>query len=202
MLSPNSSSNSPRPKPVHSTTPSANTLAHRSSINGTITALWIILLGVSLVLVFSFSFTYLPFRAKGNVTYQDRANATSKGLTFINPAGNAIIKVDNTTTLVAAPPGTVVNRDSVHFPFPSPPLIPLTLPSTCMIDPHNLTRRLPPRHPHPPRRPTHPLRLLRLALLLDPRPPIHLARFRRNRHSRSHQRHDAQSDRVAYSRGV
>ena len=54
---------------------------------------------------------------KGNVTYQDRTNASSKGLTFINPAGNAIIKVDNTTTLVAAPPGTVVNRDSVRFPF-------------------------------------------------------------------------------------
>ena len=86
-------------------------------------ALWIIPLGVSVVLVFSFSFTYLPIHEKGNVTYQDRANATSKGLTFINAAGNAIIKVDNTTTLVAAPPGTVVNRDSVRFPFPSLPLL-------------------------------------------------------------------------------
>jgi hypothetical protein len=66
--------------------------------------------------VFSFRpRTYLL--AKGNVTYQDQANATSKGLTFINAAGNAIIKVDNTTTLAAAPPGTVVNRDSVRFPF-------------------------------------------------------------------------------------
>ncbi|KIJ97255.1 glycoside hydrolase family 16 protein [Laccaria amethystina LaAM-08-1] len=51
----------------------------------------------------------------GNVTYQDQANATSKGLTFINAAGNAIIKVDNTTTLAAAPPGTVVNRDSIRI---------------------------------------------------------------------------------------
>lgn len=51
----------------------------------------------------------------GNVTYQDRANATSKGLTSINAAGNAIIKVDNTTSLVAAPAGTVVNRDSIRI---------------------------------------------------------------------------------------
>ena len=42
------------PRRMHSTTPSVNTLAQRSSINGTITALWIILLGVSLVLSFCF----------------------------------------------------------------------------------------------------------------------------------------------------
>jgi len=78
-----------------------------------------------------FLFVQIPtyLLAKGNVTYQDRANATSKGLTFTNAAGNAIIKVDNTTTLVAAPPGTVVNRDSVRFPFPFPSLVLLIFPS-------------------------------------------------------------------------
>jgi hypothetical protein len=48
----------------------------------------------------------------GNVTYQDQANATSKGLTFVNGAGHAIVKVDNTTTLL---PGPLVNRDSVSI---------------------------------------------------------------------------------------
>lgn len=47
----------------------------------------------------------------GNVTYQDRANATSKRLAYVNDAGHAIIKVDNTTTL--ARDAEVVNRDSV-----------------------------------------------------------------------------------------
>jgi len=48
----------------------------------------------------------------GNVTYQDQANATSKGLTFVDGAGHAIVKVDNTTTLS---PGPLVNRDSVSI---------------------------------------------------------------------------------------
>ncbi|KIM38749.1 glycoside hydrolase family 16 protein [Hebeloma cylindrosporum] len=48
----------------------------------------------------------------GNVTYQDQANATSKGLTFVNGAGHAIVKVDNTTTLL---PGPLVNRDSIRL---------------------------------------------------------------------------------------
>ncbi|KAF4619190.1 hypothetical protein D9613_004737 [Agrocybe pediades] len=51
-----------------------------------------------------------------NVTYQDRNNATSKKLAFINGAGNAIVKVDNSSVL--SPPlamGDVVNRDSIRL---------------------------------------------------------------------------------------
>ncbi|KDR84432.1 hypothetical protein GALMADRAFT_237298 [Galerina marginata CBS 339.88] len=48
----------------------------------------------------------------GNVTFQDKENATSRGLTFINGAGNAVIKVDNTTTILPAP---LVNRDSIRL---------------------------------------------------------------------------------------
>ncbi|KAJ2931045.1 hypothetical protein H1R20_g6053, partial [Candolleomyces eurysporus] len=49
----------------------------------------------------------------GNVTYLDRADATSKRLTYVNDAGNAIIQVDNTTTLVRN--ADVVNRDSIRL---------------------------------------------------------------------------------------
>ncbi|KAJ3539105.1 hypothetical protein NMY22_g4883 [Coprinellus aureogranulatus] len=49
----------------------------------------------------------------GNVTYLDRANALSKGLTYVNEAGNAVVKVDNTTTLVRN--ADVVNRDSIRL---------------------------------------------------------------------------------------
>ena len=49
-------------------------------------------------------------RRSGNVTYVDQATAIADKLTFVNSAGNAIIQVDNTTTIVAAP---VVNRKSV-----------------------------------------------------------------------------------------
>ncbi|PPQ73832.1 hypothetical protein CVT26_012147 [Gymnopilus dilepis] len=48
----------------------------------------------------------------GNVTFQDQANATARGLTFINSAGNAIVKVDNTTNI---PPAPLVNRDSIRL---------------------------------------------------------------------------------------
>ncbi|RXW23623.1 hypothetical protein EST38_g2236 [Candolleomyces aberdarensis] len=49
----------------------------------------------------------------GNVTYLDRADATSKRLTYVNDAGNAIVQVDNTTTLVRN--ADVVNRDSIRL---------------------------------------------------------------------------------------
>ncbi|KAF9004223.1 concanavalin A-like lectin/glucanase domain-containing protein [Cyathus striatus] len=49
----------------------------------------------------------------GNVTYQHRDNATSKGLAFVNAAGNAVIKVDNATTI--AGPGPGVYRDSIRI---------------------------------------------------------------------------------------
>ncbi|KAF9004222.1 concanavalin A-like lectin/glucanase domain-containing protein [Cyathus striatus] len=48
----------------------------------------------------------------GNVTYQDRANATSQHLAYINEAGNAIVRVDNTTNIADAP---LIHRDSVRI---------------------------------------------------------------------------------------
>lgn len=36
----------------------------------------------------------------GDVNWVDKSNATSKKLAFINGAGNAILKVDNTTDVV------------------------------------------------------------------------------------------------------
>lgn len=53
-------------------------------------------------------------RSAGNVTYQDRASAASKRLTYVNGAGHAIVKVDNATTLTRN--ADVVNRDSVRIP--------------------------------------------------------------------------------------
>jgi hypothetical protein len=47
----------------------------------------------------------------GNVTYLDQADAVSNRLTYINAAQNAIIKVDNTTTIASAP---LVHRNSVR----------------------------------------------------------------------------------------
>ncbi|KAF9476798.1 hypothetical protein BDN70DRAFT_881992 [Pholiota conissans] len=51
----------------------------------------------------------------GNVTFLDQTDATAQKLTFINGAGNAVIKVDNTTTLTAGPPGQAVNRNSIRL---------------------------------------------------------------------------------------
>ncbi|KAF8967492.1 concanavalin A-like lectin/glucanase domain-containing protein [Flammula alnicola] len=48
----------------------------------------------------------------GNVTYLDQPTAVSKGLTFINGAGNAVVAVDNTTTILPAP---TVNRNSIRL---------------------------------------------------------------------------------------
>jgi hypothetical protein len=48
----------------------------------------------------------------GNVTYLDRTNATTTRLTYVNDAGHAIIRVDNTTTIADA---TLVHRDSVRI---------------------------------------------------------------------------------------
>ena len=59
---------------------------------------------------FLFAVVVVNNRRSGNVTYVDQATATSSQLTFVNSAGNAIIKVDNTTTILPAP---LVNRNSV-----------------------------------------------------------------------------------------
>ncbi|KLO18229.1 hypothetical protein SCHPADRAFT_913229 [Schizopora paradoxa] len=69
----------------------------------------------------------------GNVLYQTREQAASEQLAFINSAGNAIMKVDNTTSGVndptfgrpsikimsnaTVPAGSLVLMDAVHMPF-------------------------------------------------------------------------------------
>ena len=70
------------------------------------------------VRVFSFLFfscaEYLYVILLGNVTYVDQATADADRLTYVNGAGNAIIKVDNTTTILPAP---LVYRKSVSQYF-------------------------------------------------------------------------------------
>ncbi|KAM5531858.1 hypothetical protein V8D89_014488 [Ganoderma adspersum] len=67
----------------------------------------------------------------GDVTYVDQANATASKLAYVNDAGNAIIKVDDTSvvqynykrnsvrieTLDYFPIGTILLFDAVHVPF-------------------------------------------------------------------------------------
>ncbi|KAF8340185.1 glycoside hydrolase family 16 protein [Amanita rubescens] len=48
----------------------------------------------------------------GNVTYLDRQDAMSSGLATVNSAGNAIMRVDDTTYIA---PASVVNRASVRI---------------------------------------------------------------------------------------
>ena len=57
-----------------------------------------------------FFFAVANNRRSGNVTYVDQPTATSSQLTYVNAAGNAIIRVDNTTTILPSP---TVNRNSV-----------------------------------------------------------------------------------------
>lgn len=69
----------------------------------------------------------------GNVLFQSREQATSEDLAFVNSAGNAIIKVDNTTDGANDPTfgrpsikitsnnavqqGSLVVMDALHVPF-------------------------------------------------------------------------------------
>lgn len=69
----------------------------------------------------------------GNVLFQDQQAAAAQNLTFLNSAGNYIVKVDNTTsgvgnTTFGRPsvkllsdytigPGNLVIMDAVHLPF-------------------------------------------------------------------------------------
>ncbi|GLB34393.1 putative glycoside hydrolase family 16 protein [Lyophyllum shimeji] len=48
----------------------------------------------------------------GNVTYLDRGAATQQRLIYVNDAGHAIVRVDNTTNIA---PATLVNRPSVRL---------------------------------------------------------------------------------------
>ncbi|KAJ7101950.1 concanavalin A-like lectin/glucanase domain-containing protein [Mycena epipterygia] len=69
----------------------------------------------------------------GNVTYVDSADASAESLAFINPNGNAIIKVDNSSTVLSAgiqyrksvrltskaqfSVGTLFVIDAIHMPY-------------------------------------------------------------------------------------
>ncbi|TEB32167.1 hypothetical protein FA13DRAFT_1754582 [Coprinellus micaceus] len=64
----------------------------------------------------------------GNVTYQDRASAASKRLTYVNDARHAIVKVDNATTLTrergrgesrlySYGMGSLIVMDALHIPY-------------------------------------------------------------------------------------
>lgn len=69
----------------------------------------------------------------GNVLYQTREQATQEQLAYVNSAGHAIIKVDNTTngandptygrasvkilSNTTVPQGSLVLMDAVHMPF-------------------------------------------------------------------------------------
>ncbi|KAF8629542.1 hypothetical protein AX15_003393 [Amanita polypyramis BW_CC] len=48
----------------------------------------------------------------GNVTYLDRGDAQSERLAYVNAAGNAVMKVDNTTTITPAP---LIHRSSIRI---------------------------------------------------------------------------------------
>lgn len=105
----------------------------------------------------------------GDVWWLDRDDAYKTNLAYINAAGNAILKVDDTSTVA-----TGQKRNSVSAArFACPPHSP------APPGPDNLTRHLLRRlaHPYRPRPPA--LRLLRLARVLDDRP--HVAGRRRDR---------------------
>ncbi|TFK74516.1 hypothetical protein BDN72DRAFT_813017 [Pluteus cervinus] len=69
----------------------------------------------------------------GNVTYLDQPDAVSQRLTYVNSAGNAVVKVDNTTNVADGPlvyrnsirlttkdaygVGTLVIFDALHMPY-------------------------------------------------------------------------------------
>jgi len=84
-------------------------LAKRSSINGLTMGMLTTLLGVSAPSRSKTS-TRILNKLAGNVTFLDQPNAVQKGLTYINGAGNAVVKVDNTTNIEPAP---LIHRDSV-----------------------------------------------------------------------------------------
>ncbi|KAF9528060.1 glycoside hydrolase family 16 protein [Crepidotus variabilis] len=48
----------------------------------------------------------------GNVTFVDKDAATQKKLTYVNDAGNAVVKVDDLTTIA---PAQLVNRDTIRL---------------------------------------------------------------------------------------
>jgi hypothetical protein len=96
-------------------------------------------------------------KLSGNVTYVDQTTAVSDQLTYVNGAGNAVVKVDNTTTIQ---PGPMVFRNSVESSFFGYVLCLRNL----SLGPSDLTRciwiRLVDRH----RCLTYPLRLFRTSL--------------------------------------
>ncbi len=85
----------------------ANTQGRASLMGGTFLAITIIPLGVRAL----FSHAHSPnVLILGNVTFVDQATGSAKNLAYVNDAGNAILRVDNSTDIT----GTgLVYRDSV-----------------------------------------------------------------------------------------
>ena len=85
----------------------ANTRGRVSFLGGTSQAISIIPLGVRAL----FSCVHQSNVASlGNVTFVDQATGSAKNLAYVNDAGNAILRVDNSTDIT----GTgLVYRDSV-----------------------------------------------------------------------------------------
>jgi len=92
-----------------STCPSWTTVVRLSSIDGHIGTMLTTRPGVRLPLLLR-GCTNLMTPPAGNVTYTSQYNATTLGLVSVNEAGNAVIRVDNYSTLSMA---ELVNRDSV-----------------------------------------------------------------------------------------
>ena len=95
--------------------PCGSTPVLPSSTGGIITEMSITRRGVSVRSVkraCAFFLLAIVHAYVGNVTYLNQAEAVSSGLTYINSAQNAIIKVDNTTTIAPAP---LVHRNSVRY---------------------------------------------------------------------------------------
>lgn len=91
------------------TSHSENTLERGSLTPGIITASMITQHGVWMEHCVTTSAPLIEI-ILGNVTYVDRQTATSSRLTYINDAGNAIVKVDNSTFIQNGP---LVFRNSV-----------------------------------------------------------------------------------------
>ena len=80
-------------------------------MDGTTGAMLIIRRGVCLVHLCVFHEDFDDIVWIGNVTYLNQPDAVASGLTYVNSANHAIIKVDNTTNIAPAP---LVHRNSVR----------------------------------------------------------------------------------------
>lgn len=111
----------------------------------------------------------------GDVWWLNQTEATAEHLAYVNDAGHAIIRVDNTTNVLPNDKRNTVSAFLVNY----------LLVTHNKSGPHYDFRSLRLGKFIHHRRPTHPLRLLRMARILDKR--HNMARRRRNRHHREYQ---------------